>query len=137
MKKCKHPKPVLAPKYVCCERKFICQSCNKIFLHQPNIVRHVKTCKGILRLYITVKCVQENLNLEVYFKSIYPVTKTEICNIMFVIELLWGKIALPDIFSHAPQMIKLFQVLLKNMNYFMHVPQLTFLIQKFKKHTDL
>ena len=47
MKKCKHPKPVLAPKYVFCERRFICQSCNKSFLHQPNAVRHVKTCKGI------------------------------------------------------------------------------------------
>ena len=56
---------------------------------------------------------------------------------MFVIEILQSKTALPDILSHAPQMIKLFQFLLKNMKYFMHVPQLTFLIQKFKKHADL
>ena len=51
MEKCKHPKPVSAPKFVCCERKFICQGCKKSFLYQPNIVKHVKTCKGIMVMH--------------------------------------------------------------------------------------
>ena len=32
-----------------------------------------------------MKCIQENQNSEVYFKSIFPVTKTEIYNVMFAI----------------------------------------------------
>ena len=96
---------------------------------------HVKTCKGIKVLRIAVKCVQENLNSEVSFKSIFQVTKTEIYNVMFVIELLQGKITLPDIFSHAPQIVNLFQVLLKNMSYLMQVSQLTF--SRLEQYTHL
>ena len=58
-KKCKHPKLVLVPKYVCCERKFICQSCNKSSSHQLNVVRHVKTCKGIKVLHKCEVCSRE------------------------------------------------------------------------------